>query len=59
MKANLTIAEAAALRLYSGPPYKPMNKALRDKNIEPWKTTISLCAYGVLKLSFLSAPQVV
>merc|ERR1711935_1189398 len=26
---------------------------------EPWKTTISLCASGVLKLSFLSSPQVV
>ena len=58
VKAKLTSAEVAALRLYTGPAYKPMNKALRDKNIEPWKTTIALCASGVLKLSFLSSPQV-
>ena len=36
VKANLTSAEVAALRLYTGPAYKPMNKALRDKDIEPW-----------------------
>jgi hypothetical protein len=54
--AKLTPAEVAALRLYTGPPYKPMNEALRAKEIRKWATTISLVYSAVLKLSMLSKP---
>jgi hypothetical protein len=54
--AQLTAAEVAALRLYTGPPYKPMNEALRAKEIRKWATTISLVCSAVLKLSMLSKP---
>jgi hypothetical protein len=53
-KAGLTEAEVVALRLYSGPPYEPINAALRARNIGPWATTISLCSSAVLKLSYVS-----
>jgi hypothetical protein len=52
--AQLTHAEVAALRLYTGPPYRPMNEALRAKDIRPWATTITLCCQAILKLSYLS-----
>ena len=55
-KAELTRAEVAALRAYSGPPYEPLNAALRNKNIGPWATTISLCYSGIIKLSMLAKP---
>jgi hypothetical protein len=55
-EAKLTRAEVAALRLYTGPPYKPINAALRARDISLWATTISLCYSAVLKLSFLSEP---
>ena len=32
-KANLTKAEVAALRLYSGPAFRPINSALRRKDV--------------------------
>ena len=41
--AELTVAEVAALRLYSGPMYAPLNYALRTENISDWATTISCC----------------
>jgi hypothetical protein len=56
VEAKLTPAEVAALRLYTGPPYKPMNDALRAKEIRKWATTISLIYSAVLKLSMLSKP---
>ena len=54
--ADLTPAEVAALRLYTGPLYAPLNAALRKLEIASWATTIACCYSGVLKLSFLSAP---
>jgi len=51
--ANLTRAEVCALRLYTGPAYRPINAALRNKNIAEWATTIACCFSGVLKLSML------
>lgn len=57
--AALSAAEVAALRLYSGPLFEPLNAALRSRHVEPWATTIA-CAYsGVLKLSLQSAPSTV
>jgi len=56
-EAKLTKAEVAALRLYTGPAYKPINAALRQQNVEPWATTIACCYTAVLKLSFLSTPK--
>ena len=47
--AELTLAEVAALRLYSGPMFAPMNYALRTENIKDWATTISCCYSAVLK----------
>ena len=49
-------AEVAAIRLYSGPMFAPINYALRTKQIAAWATTIGCCYSGVLKLSFLSQP---
>ena len=54
IEAGLTVAEVAGFRLYSGPPYEPLNGALRSRNIEPWKTTISVINSGVLKVSMLA-----
>ena len=54
--AKLTLAEAAAARLYTGPSYQPINAALRTENVGPWATTIALLYSAVLKLSFLSKP---
>ena len=54
IEAELTVAEVAGFRLYSGPPYEPLNGALRSRNIEPWKTTISVINSGVLKVSMLA-----
>ena len=48
--AELTLAEVAALRLYSGPMFAPMNYALRTENIKDWATTISCCYSAVLKV---------
>ena len=56
VQAELTSAEVAALRLYSGPLYVPLNRALRKQQVAEWATTISCCYSGVLKLSFLSSP---
>ena len=53
VEAKLTAAEVAALRLYTGPMYKPINNALRKKEIGDWATTIACCYLGVLKLSLL------
>jgi hypothetical protein len=46
-EAKLTKAEVAALRLYTGPAYKPINAALRQQNVEPWATTIACCYTAV------------
>jgi Ran GTPase-activating protein (RanGAP) involved in mRNA processing and transport len=54
--AELTRAEVAALRLYSGPSFRPLNHALRTKCVADWATTIACCYSGVLKLSFQSQP---
>ena len=54
--AELTVAEVAAIRLYSGPMYAPINYALRTEEIAAWATTIGCCYSGVLKLSFISQP---
>ena len=54
--AELTIPEVAALRLYTGPAYAPINSSLRARGGSEWRTTISLLYSGVLKLSTLSAP---
>jgi hypothetical protein len=56
-QAKLTRAEVAALRLYTGPPHKPINAALRAKDIRQWATTTSLTYSAVLKLSMLSKPK--
>ena len=55
---KLTLAEVAALRLYTGPPYKAINDALRTQKSHPeklraWATTIACCTSGLLKLSML------
>jgi len=55
-KANLTLAEVAAARLYTGPAYAPINAALRTENVAAWATTIACLYSAVLKLSFLSKP---
>ena len=52
--SGLSSAEVAALRLYTGPAFAPMNGALRNKDVSQWATTIACCYSGVLKLSFLS-----
>ena len=54
--AELTPAEVAAIRLYSGPMFAPLNYALRTEQIADWATTIACCYSGVLKLSFKSQP---
>ena len=54
--AELTLAEVAAVRLYTGPLFAPLNYALRTETINEWATTIGCCYSGVLKLSFLSQP---
>ena len=54
--AGLSPAEVAAIRLYSGPMFEPMNRALRSADIKDWATTIGCCYSGVLKLSFTSKP---
>ena len=54
--AGLSVAEVAAIRLYSGPMYAPINYALRTEQINDWATTIGCCYSGVLKLSFCSQP---
>ena len=54
--AGLTPAEVCAIRLYTGPMYEPLVKALRAAQIDDWATTIACCYAGVLKLSFLSQP---
>jgi hypothetical protein len=53
--AGLTPAEVCAIRLYTGPMYEPLVKALRAAQIDDWATTIACCYSGVLKLSFLSS----
>ena len=54
--SGLSDAEVAALRLYTGPAFAPMNWALRNKDVSQWATTIACCYSGVLKLSFKSTP---
>lgn len=54
--AGLMQSEVAALRLYTGPAFKPINTALRAKQGAEWRTTISCCFSAILKLSFLSKP---
>jgi len=56
-KAKMSPGEMAAVRLYTGPSYVPLNGALRSKKIEAWKTTIALCYSGVIKLSMLQEKQ--
>ena len=53
VKAKLTRAEVAALRLYTGPAFEAINGALRSQDTKPWATTIACCYSGVLKLSQL------
>ena len=58
-EANLTPAEVAVCRLYTGPLYKPWNYALRFYDeyphlFESWQTCISVLYGAVLKLSYLS-----
>jgi len=55
-RAQLSEAEVAALRLYSGPLYEALNGALREQRVADWATTISCCYSGTLKLSSLSKP---
>ena len=52
--AKLTRAEVAALRLYTGPLFRPINYALRHRKIDDWATTISCCYSGILKLALLT-----
>ena len=54
--AELSLAEVAAVRLYSGPLFAALNNALRQQRVAEWATTIACCYSGVLKLSVLSAP---
>jgi hypothetical protein len=56
LTAGLSAAEVAALRLYTGPLFRPLNAALRAKDVSSWATTIACCYSGVLKLSRLSKP---
>ena len=56
VEANLTEAEVAALRLYTGPLYTPWNDALRlypvnPQLVENWGTCISVLYSAILKLS--------
>ena len=58
-KAQLSSAEVAALRLYTGPLYAPWNNALRNSkadlsSLEQWGTCISVLYSAIFKLSFLS-----
>ena len=55
-EANLSMAEVAALRLYTGPAFAALNAALRSQSIGEWATTIACCYSAVLKLSALSRP---
>jgi Ran GTPase-activating protein (RanGAP) involved in mRNA processing and transport len=57
VRAGLTLAEVAALRLYTGPTYRPLNEALRSRGGYEWRTTISCCTSAILKLSSLSHPE--
>ena len=57
LKARLTRAEVAAIRLYTGPSFVAINGALRSRETQPWATTIACCYSGVLKLSMLSKPS--
>lgn len=64
VEAELTVAEVAALRLYTGPLYDPWNKALRLFNHDPsllvdWATCISVLYSAIFKLSFLSKKAIV
>ena len=54
-EAELNPAEVAALRLYTGPMYQPINAALRKRSVSDWATTISFCYSAVLKLSRLTS----
>ena len=58
--AQLSLAEVAALRLYTSPWFAAVNRALRTgENVEAWATTISLIISGILKLSIIDEPKVV
>ena len=54
--AGMNTAEVAALRLYPGPAYQPVNNSLRRKDGTAWRTTISMMFSAVLKLSQLAKP---
>ena len=59
LKAGLTQAEVAALRLYTGKMFKPWNQALREYGQNPtllknWSTCISVLYSAIFKLSFTS-----
>ena len=57
-RAKLSAAEVAALRLYTGPLYAPLNTALRTREgVDKWASTIACCYSGVKKLSMLSKPS--
>ena len=61
VKAKLTTAEVAMLRLYTGPMYKALNEALRyyDKDpslVEQWSTCLSVLSEAIVKLSFSTPP---
>ena len=48
--------QVAAARLYTGPPFQPINAALRTRDTAAWATTIACLFSAVLKLSYLSKP---
>ena len=62
--AELTQAEVAALRMYTGPFYIPWNTALRTYDKDPnllhsWQTCITVLYSAVLKLSHESSKSIV
>lgn len=64
VEAQLTIAEVAALRMYTGPLYIPWNRALRRHKQDPtelysWATCLSVLYSAILKLSYLSKKSTV
>ena len=56
--ANLSAAEVAAIRLYTGVWYKPWNHALRSKKYVGWETCITVLYCAILKVPFVFSPVV-
>jgi hypothetical protein len=58
--ANLNEADVVVLRLYTGPLFRPWNKALRDKEgLEQWATCIAVLYSAVIKLMKNAPPTTV